>query len=105
MNNKLSKIGAFIDKLPAEDLLGECQSTLLVTSMESMGAASWNGHNCSNDSPSCEQSTNKDQCTNYRGLCGDAVNVYTCIDSLDPAPEPAEPIPGINACHNIDPIT
>ena len=51
---KKQSIASFIEKLPMDGSVGDCESTLLATNMDFMGSGT-NGDGCSNSSPSgCE---------------------------------------------------
>ena len=95
MNNKLSKIASFIEGLPTDESLQECQSTLLAVNMDSYGAETINGGDCSNDSyPSCKDSTNEGACTNYNSTCENSSNAYRCTSSSTGPTHPSIPKPG-----------
>ena len=96
MDNKLSRIATFIESLPNDEAIGDCQSTLLATTMMSMGAGSKNGGGCTNNDSNCKKSSNSGVCKNYNGFCDDSTNGKDCLVSADPAPGPAilNPIPG-----------
>ena len=96
MQTKLSKISAFIESLPQESNLGDCQSVLLSTNMKFMGG---NGNNCINEMyEKCYESTNNGNCQNYSGYCWKSTNRGSCINSGDTRPtNPVKPGIGIVA--------
>lgn len=82
---KQGKIAAFIESLPMETGIGDCQSTLLVTNMEYLGG---NGGICINDDKErCYRSDNAEDCRNYNSKCGESKNHKKCYttDQVPPA--------------------
>lgn len=78
--DKRGKIAAFIESLPMETGIGDCQSTLLVTNMDYLGGATVNGGVCINDNEdSCRKSNNSQDCRNYNKKCGEAENHNICL--------------------------
>lgn len=76
---KQGKIAAFIESLPMETGIGDCQSTLLVTNMEYLGG---NGGDCiNNDEQQCYKSNNGGNCKNYHGYCGKSENHGSCMST------------------------
>lgn len=85
---KQGKIAAFIESLPMETGIGDCQSTLLVTNMEYLGGYAINGGICVNDSvESCYEASNTKDCRNYKNTCGNSKNREKCYttDQVPPA--------------------
>lgn len=57
--SKKQSIASFIEKLPMDGSVGDCESTLLMTNMDFMGGATTNSSKCANASVSaCDESTN-----------------------------------------------
>lgn len=98
MDNKLSRIATFIESLPNDEAIGDCQSTLLAKNMLPMGAGIKNGGMCTNNDSNCEKSSNSGACKNYNGFCKNSSNGLNCIVTAEPQPPqgPAilDPIPG-----------
>lgn len=91
MNKKSNRIAAFIESLPMESSIGDCQSTLLSTNMEFIGGD--NGSNCINELyDQCNKADNKGNCQNYNSACAKSTNRGSCINStgerFDPEPTP-----------------
>ena len=83
-NQKAGRIAAFIENLPMDASLGNCESVLLSTNMDMVGAGR-NGGNCVNETfGSCNNSTNNGDCKNYGDNCGDATNNKTCENETPP---------------------
>ncbi len=84
MENKLSRIATFIESLPAEDSVGENQSTLLTTNIDAIGGVTKNGGNCENSiETNCDNSKNKGNCKNI-GECADTDNGKDCKNLKNP---------------------
>lgn len=98
MDSKLSRIATFIESLPNDSDLGDCQSTLLPTNMNSYGGITKNGGDCNNYSAAkCKKSKNGGNCVNYQG-CTDTTNEASCInDDYIPVPPMPDPKPMIPA--------
>lgn len=79
-------IASFIEKLPMDGSVGDCESTLLMTNIDSTGAGGSNGGDCVNSS-NCEDTTNRGKCENYNSACKDSNNGRNCY-STDLAPTP-----------------
>ncbi len=92
-NDKISRIATFIESLPIDDSLADCQSTLLTTNMDMMGAGTNNGA-CTNDMyDQCHKSTNGGACQNYSSACTDTTNRGACVNTHDgPPPKPTKPV-------------
>lgn len=87
-NQKAGRIAAFIENLPMDASLGNCESVLLSTNMDMVGAGV-NGGDCLNtDQKACESSKNAGDCKNYGGSCDGATNNRACTT------EPFKPAPG-----------
>lgn len=84
---KKQSIASFIEKLPMDGSVGDCESTLLTTNMDYVGGGV-NGTECSNsDKDTCEFSTNKNGCINTEGACKHASNVQVCQSTgIEPKP-------------------
>ena len=97
-NNKLSRIASFIEGLPVDENLGDCQSTLLSTNMNSIGAGGTNNGNCINEMYNqCSESTNSGSCKNYNSACNDTINGANCLSTPN---EPGHQLPPkpVNIC-------
>ena len=89
---KKQSIASFIEKLPMDGSVGDCESTLLATNMYFMGSGT-NGDGCSNSSPSgCE--TNTSNCTNVVDACKHASNTKGCMNT-----EPVVPPKNVGDCY------
>lgn len=99
MDTKFSRIATFIESLPNDESIGDCQSTLLATNILPMGAGSKNGGTCVNNDKNCEKSSNTGACKNYNGFCKNTTNGLGCLVTAEPVigPIPADPIPAIPA--------
>ena len=76
---KKQSIASFIEKLPMDGSVGDCESTLLMTNMDFMGSGT-NGKGCKNASADgCK--TNDINCINYRDACKKATNNSGCMNS------------------------
>jgi hypothetical protein len=79
---KKQSIASFIEKLPMDGSVGDCESTLLTTNMNFMGGATTNSNKCANASVgACDESTNDKHCSNTQGACDNSKNVYDCKTS------------------------
>lgn len=82
MDKRTSKIAAFIESLPMDVSVGNCESTLLATNMEFIGAGKENGGDCVNeDKDLCFDAKNKGACVNLREYCDKASNGKGCIST------------------------
>lgn len=102
MSKKLSRIATFIESLPMDETLGECQSTILATNLNSMGTGT-NYERCTNVEEKCQAASNHKKCNNAKTFCDDATNFIDCNNGYEPViggenkPDPA-PYPPINIC-------
>lgn len=81
MTKKENRIAAFIDSLPVDQGIGDCESVLLSTNMTFMGG---NGGACINDmAKRCNTSTNEGNCQNYASACGESVNGGVCLNTTE----------------------
>lgn len=88
-------IASFIEKLPMDGSVGNCDFTMLVTDMAFLGGDDDGSTNkkCTNNSTfACYSSTNSDVCINSNDACGKSLNGGRCTSSgkVDP------PIGGTN---------
>lgn len=80
-NQKQNSIAAFIESLPMEAGMGDCESALLSTNMEFMGG---NGGNCINEMHAkCNKSTNGGDCQNYNSACPKSKNRGSCMTTTN----------------------
>ncbi|MDE5887033.1 MAG: hypothetical protein K2H46_05515 [Muribaculaceae bacterium] len=80
MENKLTRIAAFIESLPVDNNIGDCESALLSTNMTFMGG---NGGNCINDMyEQCHNATNGGDCQNYNSACPKSKNKGSCLSTI-----------------------
>lgn len=76
MESKQKKIAAFIESLPIDSNVGECESVLLSTNMNFMGG---NGGDCTNSIASkCTRSENGGNCINTSSNCSKSKNAGNC---------------------------
>lgn len=81
MTKKENRIAAFIDSLPVDKGIGDCESVLLSTNMTFMGG---NGGSCINDDATkCFNSTNGANCQNYGNACGKSKNKGSCLNTTE----------------------
>lgn len=79
-------IASFIENLPMDGSVGDCESALLVSNMDYTGGGGSNGGNCIN-TVNCEETTNTGECKNYNKACKDSENGGSCMStSLAPPP-------------------
>lgn len=80
-----------------DETLGECQSTILATNLNSMGAEGYNGSDCTNTKRTCQATTNKYACRNSEDYCVDTINYSKCNNGYEPVPntcvDPNPPTP------------
>lgn len=80
MSEKEKRIAAFIDSLPLTPNEAGTQSIVLSTNLNELGDGE-NGGDCINMlQEQCYLSTNKGNCKNYSGFCGQATNKKTCFN-------------------------
>lgn len=86
---KKQSIASFIEKLPMDGSVGDCESTLLMTNLDFLGRGT-NDSKCTNASISaCTDSENAKYCINYSGACDNAKNKFACQSwDLEPKPLP-----------------
>ena len=75
---KKQSIASFIEKLPMDGSVGDCESTLLMTNMDFMGSGT-NGEECLNSSVEGCESNNK-YCINYGDVCKKSTNNKGCMN-------------------------
>lgn len=91
MEQKTNRIAKFIESLPMDTEVGECQSTILTTNMDFMGG---NGGNCINELyEQCHDATNGGNCQNYNSACPKSKNKGNCISTTFSRPDPNNPGP------------
>ena len=89
-NKKLSRIASFIEGLPIDESLADCQTTLLATDMGVMGAGT-NYGDCTNEQyTQCHKSKNMGSCQNYNNTCSDTTNGASCRNTPE-KPTPIQP--------------
>lgn len=82
MDKRTSKIAAFIESLPMDVSVGNCESTLLATNMEFIGGGKVNGGSCINDDEDlCFDAKNEGACKNFGGFCDEATNKKSCLST------------------------
>lgn len=97
-NNKLSRIASFIEGLPIDDSLGDCQSTLLAANMDYIGAGGTNNGDCINEMyKQCNKSKNYGSCKNYNSACSDTTNGADCRSTPEKPIYRPDPVP-VNCC-------
>jgi len=87
MEQRLSKIAAFIDSLPVDAEIGDCQSVLLPTNMDVLGGTT-NGGNCVNPDEGCVGAINGRDCKNATGQCSGSTNNGDCDNDHHPVRPP-----------------
>lgn len=91
MDQKTNRIAKFIESLPMDTEVGECQSTILTTNMDFMGG---NGGNCINEFyDKCCDATNGGDCKNYNGACPKSKNNGNCLSTKFSRHDPKDPGP------------
>lgn len=85
MDKKLSRIASFIESLPVDESMEDCQFAVLPTEMSHVGSGD-NGGNCENyQLKQCNESKNGGNCVNH-GVCGKSKNDGDCKNYLNPSP-------------------
>lgn len=80
MNQKTHRIAAFIESLPIDATIGNCESALLSTNMEFIGGD--NGGDCINELyDQCNKSKNGGSCENYNSACSKSTNRGSCLNT------------------------
>jgi hypothetical protein len=80
MDKRTSKIAAFIESLPMDVSVGNCESTLLATNMELIGGD--NKGDCTNDDrKQCYEAKNEGSCKNFSNYCGKSQNGLNCVST------------------------
>lgn len=78
---KKQSIASFIEKLPMDGSVGDCESALLSTNMGFTGRGI-NAEDCTNgDKESCIYSVNKAVCVNEGSVCQHAKNDKGCMNT------------------------
>lgn len=94
MNQKTNKIAAFIESLPMDVSVGNCESTLLSTKMEFVGGD--NGGNCVNEQyDQCNKAKNGGDCQNYNSACAKSTNRGSCLNTTIKRPQKFTEIGGV----------
>lgn len=84
MDKKLSRIASFIESLPVDESMEDCQFTVLPTEMATLGGKTTNtGDSCTNKNETCLGSENKKTCKNYSTYCNDSKN-GSCTNGENP---------------------
>ena len=80
MNQKTSKIAAFIESRPMDVAIGNCESALLSTNMEFVGGD--NGGDCINELyDQCNKAKNGGSCENYNSAGPRSTNRGGCLNT------------------------
>ena len=80
MNQKTNKIAAFIESLPMDVAIGNCESALLSTNMAFVGGD--NGGDCVNELyDQCNKAKNGGSCENYNSACSKSTNRGGCLNT------------------------
>lgn len=80
MKQKTKKIAAFIESLPMDVTIGNCESALLSTNMEFVGGD--NGGDCINELyDQCHKAENGGNCENYNSACNKSTNRGGCLNT------------------------
>lgn len=80
MNQKTNRIAAFIENLPMDATIGNCESALLSTNMEFIGGD--NGGDCTNELyDQCHRAKNGGSCQNYNSACPKSTNRGSCMNT------------------------
>ena len=80
MDQKSNKIAAFIESLPIDASIGNCESVVLTTNMELIGGD--NGGNCINELyDQCNKAKNGGSCENYNSACSKSTNHGSCMNT------------------------
>lgn len=83
MYEKIKKtIASFIEQLPMEATIGNCESAVFATNMHFMGG---NGGHCKNDEyQKCHNATSGGDCINSNGACPKSRNKGSCTNTAGP---------------------
>lgn len=80
MKEKSSRIASFIENLPMDVSVGNCESALLSTNMDFVGGD--NGGNCINELfDQCNKAKNGGNCQNYNSACSHSTNKGSCLNT------------------------
>ena len=80
MDNKMTRIAAFIESLPIDASVGNCESAILSTKMEYIGGD--NGGDCINEHyDQCHKAKNGGSCENYNSACPHSTNRGGCLNT------------------------
>lgn len=80
MEKKLTRISTFIESLPMDATMGNCESVLLSTNMGFIGGD--NGGDCINEQyDQCNKAKNGGSCQNYNSACAKSTNRGGCLNT------------------------